>query len=600
MNIELINKLYELINKSDNIISEYYDLFKEFYDDRFLYLNNISSNSKIHVILEYMVKNSKNLFSEYEVSDLIDLFSSYMGRKLEVLPFLKDSEKNEKTAKEIFELFNYYCDLKYILSNKDYYNQLSNLNKTSVDNFLSIKKIRDFSSAFIMILNYGYFNLDEKMIEDIILFIRNNNYVDNLNGKLDNLDINYIYQYLTKFVFIKDFSTKEELVNDKMIVAIVNGKIKYKNMYIELVNNVDIDVIMQIINNDLNIFLNTINTSYVNTSDKDLIIYKLLDKLLMNNPILLLEYYTKNNNNNNIICIFCNNNIDKLVSSINSGFIYKLSEESICYLLENYKVDISFFINLYEYYKIHTPSDKVRKILEKNRSILESICIYENGEEIELIRSVLVENKTISYIELVNICNTLISKLTDNRVKINYFVEFESRLGYYDSSSKIIGIRTKSFNYDDCTSKDEINKRLLDLLITIFHECTHYNQFKMLDKKEISEEEKYYLKEKIIREYYPNYYDKNYSKISYEKDARIKSFEDVYDYLEKFIPEACEIFKQIYLKEYEEDKNININVKEMFSIDKKIDIDRIFNRLIYFHQDILQNYPSLEDKKSLT
>ncbi len=599
MNIELINKLYELINKSDNIISEYYDLFKEFYDDRFLYLNNISSNSKIHVILEYMVKNSKNLFSEYEVSDLIDLFSSYMGRKLEVLPFLKDSEKNEKTAKEIFELFNYYCDLKYILSNKDYYNQLSNLNKTSVDNFLSIKKIRDFSSAFIMILNYGYFSLNEKMIEDIILFIRNNNYVDNLNGKLDNLDINYIYQYLTKFVFVKDFSTKEELVNDKMIGAIVNGKIKYKNMYVELVNNIDIDVIMKIYNNDLNIFIDTINTSYVNTSDKDSIIYKLLDKLLLNNPILLLEYYIKNNNNN-IICIFCNNNMDKLVATINNCSVDYLSEDVICYLLENCKLDISFYINLYEYYKTHKPSDKVKELLYENKSILENICIYKNGEEKELIRNVLVENKIISYIELINICNTLISKLTDNNVKINYFFELENSEGYYSYSNNIIGIRTKKFNYNDCTSKDEIYKRILDLLITIFHECIHYNQFKMFDEKEISEEEKYFLKERIIREYYPKYYDKNYSKISYEKDARIKSIEEVYNYLKMFIPEACELFERIYSKEYEEDKNININLKEMFSIDKKIDIDAIFNRLIYFHPEVLKKYPIFVDKKSLT
>jgi len=54
----------------------------------------------------------------------------------------------------------------------------------------------------------------------------------------------------------------------------------------------------------------------------------------------------------------------------------------------------------------------------------------------------------------------------------------------------------------------------------------------------------------------------------------------------------CYFLKQYYLKSYKEDIEINIDEKEVFS-NSKVDIDRIFDRLVFFHPEIKEKYPQL-------
>ena len=88
MNLELIEELYNLIQTNDNNLMEVYeDKFKEFYNDRASFVRYLDFEPKIYYILEYMIKNSKGLIFEYEISNLLYLFNNYLGSNLQYYPF---------------------------------------------------------------------------------------------------------------------------------------------------------------------------------------------------------------------------------------------------------------------------------------------------------------------------------------------------------------------------------------------------------------------------------------------------------------------------------------------------------------------------------
>ena len=71
-------------------------------------------------------------------------------------------------------------------------------------------------------------------------------------------------------------------------------------------------------------------------------------------------------------------------------------------------------------------------------------------------------------------------------------------------------------------------------------------------------------------------------------------------FLQENIPEVVGIFEKLFLEKYKKDAKLSVDEKYVFDDNIKFDIDRIFNRLVFFHPEIKDNYPFLfEEQKSL-
>jgi len=606
MNIDLINELYELINsKENNIYENNMDKFKEFYDDRFSYIRYLDYEPKIYYILEYMIKNSKGLIFEYEISNLLSLFNDYLGSNLQYYPFSSDTKKDSVTISKIFELYVHYNILKDIVSNEDYYNKLNDIDKNEVNKLLSKTNIRDFVCAFIMILNYGFFDIDENIINEVFNFIRNNNYIDEIcNKKLNDMDKNFLYQYLDKFIFIRDFSTKDELAKDKIVINILKCKINDTKAYEHVIDKLDEEILLKIYNDNISDILKDIDNSSNLNIIKDILYEKVLNKLLDKEPYKLLRYYlefrkTDNIYSHSVTHRFFEEKHEELLDICYDKDISLIDEDMLIELLDRREIPKYFIVNVNNYFRNKTMSDKIKLLIEKANSnnLIDNIKSYTKEEIVDKLREIIFEKKIPNQVDITNIMIGLTNLITNNKVDITLFKKYDA-LGYCSSNRNTIGYDINYYStFHENSYMDEFGiKRVVDMLMTVFHECTHYIQFTTNPTNEI---EKQFYKEHIIRDYYPDYYEKNYDKISYERDARIKSYEMCYKFLQENIPEMCYFLERFYLNSYKEDIKINIDEKELFS-GNKIDINRIFDRLVFFHPEIKEEYTYLfNEQKTL-
>ena len=496
-------------------------------------------------------------------------------------------------------MFVHYNILKDIVSKEEYYNKLNDLDISEVNKLLSKTNIRDFVCAFIMVLNYGFFDIDEHIINDVFKFIRNNSYVDELcDKKLTDMDKNFLYQYLDKFIFIRDFSTKEELVNDKIVLNILKGKIGDHKIYEHLIDKLDTEILLKIYNDNISDIFNDIdNTSNLNAI-KDILYEKVLKRLLDKEPLKLFKYYLEFKKTDdiyatNITHVFFKDNYDELLIKCLDNDITLIDEELLVYFLSMRELPDYFIINVNKYYRNKPISDKVRIELERvnNNPLVEKIKPYSKEDIINLIKKIINDKVKPNKMDIANLCLGLTGIITNNNVDVTFFSKYDA-LGYCSTIKNTIGYDLSYYsNFSDNNTEFDI-KKIIDLLMTIFHESTHYMQFTI---NPTNEEEMQFYKEHIIRDYYPDYYDKNYSKISYERDARIKSYEMCYKFLKENIPEMCYFLEQYYKNSYTNDVEINVDEKEVFS-NSKLDIDRIFDRLVFFHPEIKEKYPQLFDE----
>lgn len=126
----------------------------------------------------------------------------------------------------------------------------------------------------------------------------------------------------------------------------------------------------------------------------------------------------------------------------------------------------------------------------------------------------------------------------------------------------------------------------------IFHEACHVKQFKRI--KIDNEYDKFLLKqikEEIISYYYPNYYNDNYSRISFETEAELFAITEFLKLIKKFGIEFKD-GKHPFTKSIE-------NILKFVSDNSRItangiqSIDEIFDSIVVHHKEVFDMYPQL-------
>lgn len=150
------------------------------------------------------------------------------------------------------------------------------------------------------------------------------------------------------------------------------------------------------------------------------------------------------------------------------------------------------------------------------------------------------------------------------KVKIVYLGEKET-WGQYNHSKKVINIDKEQLK----------SKALFYNFLTFFHEKRHYEQS---SDHEISIASLSYAKERILGNFVPGYYNKNYYSVSYEKDAEYSSLKDMYYLMLEIVPGEIETTKKkIYdlLTSYSA-KGIEGRIKENYLLADKVENFNLF------------------------
>ena len=156
--------------------------------------------------------------------------------------------------------------------------------------------------------------------------------------------------------------------------------------------------------------------------------------------------------------------------------------------------------------------------------------LYDKRNSLNILVSELVKDKlNMSTEDKLKIIKLFVSNLVEIATK------YKPRVSMNNDNEKIIGSSFYGFlDFNENQIKKWLEeKEYIEILKTVFHECTHSLQKSKMRKPLVPT---YYLllesKEEIIRNYIDNYYDDNYLLYSHEVEARLKAIYETIAYLE--------------------------------------------------------------------
>lgn len=588
--MELEEKLYDLIKKDDSkeTFLKNIDLFKEFYKDRHLYFLTKFNDEKVFEIFKFMLKNESGEIFEYFHAEILKNIK-FSFDKIEYIYHAKDKKITEYDIDYIFEMISRYQEINNLIRKEEYQNKLDDYNKSMINTFNEDLFMRDMVTSLILILEKGIFTIPSEKIIKTIDYLNNSSWIKeatNLNQYHDMLTRDFVYQYITKYLSVKDFSIPEDN-QDNLLKNIFTGQVQDEKLIKQIIKEADLNYIYesiydQKIENLVN-FLETNNYDEVTNQ----IIFNAFATNLLKEEVPIDIYHNKSIY---IERFFNDTEKEKNKCNLLEQEPFKENQEMIQYFLENNIYSYNFLLNLAtaitrEEYDEETK----RKIKSAYKEFFEEeISDFSiSNEEIIKRFNQMIENNHYHKIEINLLIRALIKNL--NPTVSLYIGKTEQRGGYFYHENKSILIN--EFLIDQFIDKKGIER--FELFEAVFHELTHAKQYEDLENQNYNEENIKILIERIIREHYPNYYEKNYLSISYEYDARINSYQLTKDFIcQNFKVSALEA-NQYYDKKVKEEEKYNNTTRIAFSTN--LDLAEMIDKLVSLKPMILEEYPILKD-----
>ena len=215
--------------------------------------------------------------------------------------------------------------------------------------------------------------------------------------------------------------------------------------------------------------------------------------------------------------------------------------------------------------------------------------------------------------------STFDTKLVKNQCVLRRAVEDKStyelaRNGIYQTDTKVfednlekdifmkdcLGVYTEEI--DNINIKDSVvqsfSKKKLKLINTMFHEIEHAKQQNRMKQHNRMDRFTYrMIKEKMIRNFYSEFYDQNYMNLQNEIDSRIQGSIKSTKYLKSLGMTDEEIVKGDWCTDL---KNVRKEIRLRTKVDtKKIngvkrDVNQAFQEIVRVYPGLIQTYPILE------
>ena len=575
--MQQIDKIFELIS-NDNSINTFnnnIELFQKFYFE----IPYINLNTKVIEIFKYLLKI--NIHDDYNFPNLYNNIGKKINDYINTIAFnfhRKDNIVNNDTI-QIFEIAaNWYYELKPLDSNNVLYSE---------EIFT-----REITSAMILALNKSFFELSNENILILLNNIKNNMYIESQikNTNFNLLDKDYLFQYLTRFLFNQEFIDIDYYEDDLLLKSILDGDIKDIKFFEKCIKHLNENIILDYYEDDLSKFTNALNLITDDLYYKKAIfniVYNKIDKNFDNCTLVMLDFIMDDKNDE---YLFENEKQDILKKIVDN--YTNFDDKEINYILDNY----------HEYNELLLFNIKTN--LEENNWSEQTIQRVK-----ELTKN--IEIKDFSFEDSIKIIDNLFK---DNKPNIfDLMISLKKIcMEFLDVDTMTLFVTT-NVNYSGCINNDNIiqlnylvikdllnnnnldnNPKFLHIFCTLFHEATHYIQFnKDMDIDTISDNDYINYKEIVLTDLLTNYYNENYEGISYEKEARIMGSYHFFNFLEKYFPYMKNSITH-YEKKSKEEKEKIFGDKKIFELSKEINIDNVLEKLILINPSIIDLYPLLQ------
>lgn len=584
--MNLVDEIYLLIknDKSRHTLDNNIDYFQKFY------YSSMSINNDYRVIEIFKYLLSLDLTDDFEpmpylISKIFKSFNDY-EMMLTQYCYLKDANLNSEYVKSLFSLINDYYFFKKYAKNASLTSLIDELNFT-----------RDYTGSFMVTLNASFFELPVDMIQQMFLLIKNNLYLQDIikKGTMNKkmLDLEYIHDYLNRFLFTAEFMNKENINNDELMISLKDGKITDYETLLKITKKCPIEYLLNDEKQGISSFLDIVNKSLKDPYERQIVFNTFLSKLGMREDNRYLLNFIMNDERSKLYIE--KNDYDEIIYMAANYDLNNLDSKTCMFLLDK-TFSITLLINLKEKLKQNIFTEEEKKRIQKETNWINDYN-YSFTKAIEILDKVFKDDKKdIDYIMVFGALKSLAKTFMGEEIYI-YLTEDNNIYGraYQESKSVVLNV----YNIKDLLAKNNLNEQpeVLHIIATLYHECRHLKQKTMMTSN--FDENIYEMyKEEILMNSLEGYYTNNYRGTYCEKDARITGNEELINLLEIYFPYMQNaIF--YYKKQNEKEYNEIITNKKTFELSMPVRVDDAIEKLVQVNPELLNTYPWLKHEYNI-
>ena len=584
--MNVVDEIYLLIknDKSRHTLDNNIDYFQKFY------YSSMSINNDYRVIEIFKYLLSLDLTDDFEpmpylISKIFKSFNDY-EMMLTQYCYLKDATLNSEYVKSLFSLINDYYFFKKYMKNAALTQLIDELNFT-----------RDYTGSFMVTLNASFFGLSVDMICQMFLLIKNNIYLQDIikKGTMNKkmLDLEYIHDYLNRFLFTAEFMNKENINNDELIISLKDGKITDYETLLKITKKYPIEYLLNDEKQGISSFLDIVNKVLKDPYERQIVFNTFLGKLgMIEDNRYLLDFIMNDERAKSYIE---KNDYDEIIYMAANYDLNNLDSKTCMFLLDK-TFSITLLINLKEKLKQNIFTEEEKKRIQKETKWINDYN-YSFTKSIEILDKVFKDDKKdIDYMMVFEALKSLAKTFMGEEIYI-YLTEDNNIYGraYQENKSIVLNV----YNIKDLLEKNNLNEQpeVLHIIATLYHECRHLKQKTMMASNFDDNVYEMY-KEEILMNSLEGYYTNNYRGTYCEKDARITGNEELINLLEIYFPYMQNaIF--YYKKQNEKEYNEIITNKKTFELSMPVRVDEAIEKLVQVNPELLNTYPWLKHEYNI-
>lgn len=557
-------------------------------------------------------QNNKELFSQFF---LHDMSIRYGGKKVmniyNYLLSLNLPEDLHYVYLNIFNDFNYYeqyvTQSIYMNVTKandlyvdtleeliEYYNLLkSYASKYNISNLINENQfVRDYTGTMMILLNKGFFKISSENIKKMINYIKDNSYLQNalINGYNDFkfLDKEYIIDYVKRFLINADLI--DNLDNDYLLMAMKRGMIKDKNLFLKILDKININFLDLILDNGASSFVDILELTFPNINDRIEIFQKFYQNFKEAKEYsYLLTFIVGDKRSKDYV----SDEEEKLILNKNCLYypMYTVDEDIEYFLSTNPQGLL--LVNLKENLKKNDWSKEINQKVEKQTQKVSDLCL--SPSLVIPLFDLVFKNRTgkLTFIHLFAALKRMIIEYLHDDSVIVYLTHLEGEWGISAPEDGIIKINVSDVKkMFECNNYEE-NPEAIHILDTIFHEARHIMQHRLMQKEDMSPEIYEQYKEEVLKSLNVNYYNYNYEETLSEIDARLTGAKMVVDFLRTYYPNMINCIKYYNAIVTKEEQRI-IHKKSVLELSESLTVDEALEKIIAVNPKLLEKYPGLQ------
>lgn len=584
--MNVVDEIYLLIknDKSRLTLDNNIDYFQKFY------YSSMSINNDYRVIEIFKYLLSLDLTDDFEpmpylISKIFKSFNDY-EMMLTQYCYLKDTNLSSGYVESLFSLINDYYFFKKYMENAVLTKLIDELNFT-----------RDYTGSFMVTLNASFFELPVSMIQQMFLLIKNNIYLQDIikKGTMNKkmLDLEYIHDYLNRFLFTAEFMNKENINNDELIISLKDGKITDYETLLKITKKCPTEYLLNDEKQGISSFLDIVNKALKDPYERQIVFNTFLSKLGMREDNRYLLNFIMNDERSKLY--IGKNDYDEIIYMAANYDLNNLDSKTCMFLLDK-TFSITLLINLKEKLKQNIFTEEEKKRIQKETNWINDYN-YSFTKSIEILDKVFKDDKKdIDYIMVFGALKSLSKTFMGEEIYI-YLTEDNNIYGraYQESKSIVLNV----YNIKDLLAKNNVYEQpeALHIIATLYHECRHLKQ-KTIMTSDFDENIYEMYKEEVLMNSLEGYYTNNYRGTYCEKDARITGNEELVNLLEIYFPYMQNaIF--YYKKQNEKEYNEIITNKKTFELSMPVRVDDSIEKLVQVNPELLNTYPWLKHEYNI-